>query len=58
MIDYETTTSYALLITATDLVIPATDRKTVKFKSSAPPLSLSNTSLSHTGFYLCIHISD
>lgn len=29
MVDFETTTSYALVITATDLVVPASDRKTV-----------------------------
>lgn len=29
MVDYETTSSYALLITATDLVVPEIERKTV-----------------------------
>lgn len=29
MVDYETTTSYRLLVTATDLVVPVTERRTV-----------------------------
>ena len=60
LVDYENTTSYALLITATDLVIPTTDRKTVStlitksLKSTSSPLSHSLSKQDTTYLYITV----
>ena len=41
LIDFETTTSYALIITATDLVIPESDRRTVSSSVTFTPIRSS-----------------
>ena len=57
MVDFETTTSYALVITATDLVVPASDRKTVHKPTTITILLLmfSSLSLFSTEHYIPLH---
>ena len=55
LVDFESTTSHALLVTATDLVIPASDRKTVCFPSQSSHQILTLFLSPSIGHYVPVH---